>query len=76
MSNNVLLEGILCEGTFFSLILSLSNFLICTYLRHCNYFILFFASTFDILYLFNFLVLVFQVVRNDEGAIEHDKIMR
>jgi hypothetical protein len=72
MANNVLFQGILCEGTFFSLILALSIFLICTYLRHCN-FILFFTLIFDILYLFKFLVLLFQAVRNDEGAIEHDK---
>jgi hypothetical protein len=38
-------------------------------------YLLFFASNFDILYLFKFSVLVFQVVRSDEGAIERDKIM-
>jgi hypothetical protein len=52
------------------------NFLICTYLNHpkFNYNFLF-ASTFDTLYLFKILLLVFEVVSRDEDALEHVKIM-
>jgi hypothetical protein len=35
----------------------------------------FFASNFETLYLFKFLILVVEVVSIDEDAIEHDKLM-
>lgn len=57
-------------------ILLLLDFLICTYLSHSKFnYNFWFSSNIDTIYLFNFLVLIFEVMRSDDDTIENDKIM-
>ncbi len=54
----------------------LFNYLICMYLNHLKINYNVFALNFDTLCSLNFKILVFEVTRSDEDAIEHGKIMR
>jgi len=62
------------ECSFF--ILLLLYFIICTYLSHSKFiYNSWFSSNIDTIYLFKFLVLIFEVMRSDGDTIEIDKIM-
>ncbi len=54
----------------------LPHFLMCTYLNHLEFFKnCLHQILIDTVYLFTCLVLIFEVMRSDEDAIAHDKIM-
>jgi len=65
----------LCKWTFFPTPL-IPHFLMCTYLNHLEFnFFCLHQILIDNVYLFTCLILILEVMRSDEDAITHDKIM-
>jgi hypothetical protein len=74
-STKTLFGGYYVNERFFPILLLL-DFLICTYLSHSKFnYNFWFSSNIDTIYLFKFLVLIFEVMRNDYYTIENDKII-
>jgi hypothetical protein len=73
-SNKVLFKGFYVKEPFFLTVL-LSNFFKFTYLNHLKFNYNLFTSSYDIRYLFIYLVLLLEIVRSDNDAIKHHKII-
>jgi hypothetical protein len=60
---------------FFSHLL-LFYFLLCTYLHDLKFnIVFFFASKFNVMYLFKLLILLLKAMKSDEDATKHGKIV-